>query len=261
VLEIKNLTISFLDNMGGEAVKGLTLSMAPGERLGLVGESGSGKTVTALAVAGLIERWRTSASGEILFLGKDLLRAGREELRKIQGLDIGFVFQEPMSSLNPLMKIGHQVEEAERLHGRLSRRERRARAIEAMRACELSDAEAIYNKYPHQLSGGQRQRAMIAAAIITSPKLLIADEPTTALDVSVQAQIISLLKRLSDSLGMGILFISHDLNVVRGLCTRIAVMSGGELIEQGLAEDIFTSPREAMTKRLISAIPRRNSNG
>lgn len=257
MLTINNLTVSFNDARGGEAVRNLCLHMAAGERLGLVGESGSGKTVTALTVAGLIERGRTETSGEILFLERDLLRESRAELRKIQGRDIGVIFQEPMSSLNPTMKIGRQVEEALRIHSSLREDELRVAALKAMRVSELSEVETVFEKYPHQLSGGQRQRAMIAAAIISRPKLLIADEPTTALDVSVQGHIIKLLRRISTERGVGILFISHDLSVVRGLCDRIVVMYKGVAVETGTADEIFYSPREEYTKKLIAAIPTR----
>lgn len=258
MIEIKNLHVSFTDSVGnGEMIHGIDLRMAPGELLGLVGESGSGKSVTALTVAGLLPPKRTAVSGQILFQGKDLLACSREEMRSIQGKDIGMVFQEPMTSLDPVMKVGRQVEEALRIHTDLSAQERKARALEIMRRVRLPEPERTYEKYPHQLSGGQRQRVMIAAALITNPALLLADEPTTALDVTVQAQIIELLKELNREMGTGILFISHDLHVIRKLCTRVAVMYQGNVVETGPTEEVFRNPKEDYTKRLIAAIPTR----
>ncbi len=253
MLKIRDLHIGFAD---GEAVHGIDLDMAEGERLGLVGESGSGKTVTALTVAGLIGRSRAVTSGSVEFMGRELLTCPREELRKLQGSEIGMVFQEPMTSLDPTMRIGQQVEESLLLHTDLSPTARRQRALEVMADVELPEPEVCYRKYPHQLSGGQRQRAMIAAAIINRPKLLIADEPTTALDVTVQAQILKLLRRINTESNMGILFISHDLNVVRRLCERVAVMQNGRIVEAGPCRDVYEDPQDEYTKKLIAAIPR-----
>ena len=188
MLEIRDLHVKF-HSRNREAVAGVSLSIREGEIVGLVGESGSGKSVTAMSVAGLLPRKQCAYSGEIFLDGAELLHADRGTLRKIQGRDIGVVFQEPMSALDPLMKIGPQVEEVLRVHTKLGREERRRRAMEAMAAAELPEAETVYEKYPHQLSGGMLQRAMIAAAVIASPKLLLLDEPTTALDVTIQAQI------------------------------------------------------------------------
>ena len=259
MLDIHDLHVSFPEADGSvtEAVRGIDLHMDAGELLGLVGESGCGKTVTSLTVAGLIERKKTRISGEILFEGRDLLRCSREELRRIQGKEIGVVFQEPMTSLDPLMKVGEQIEETLYLHTDLPPAERKRLALEVMGKVDLPEPELTYEKYPHQLSGGQRQRAMIAAAFIIDPKLLIADEPTTALDVTVQAQIIELLRRISRERGVGILFISHDLRVVRRLCTRVAVMHDGRIVETGKTEDIFLHPQDDYTKKLIAAIPGR----
>ncbi len=256
MLEIQDLHVRFHD-ADHEAVRGVSLTVADGEIMGLVGESGSGKTVTAMVVSGLLPRKKADVSGRVLLDGKDLLQLDSIAMRKRQGCAISVVFQEPMSAMNPVMRIGTQVEEALRVHTKLSSQERRQRALQALRDVDLADAEAIYDKYPHQMSGGMLQRAMIAAAIISRPKLLLADEPTTALDVTIQAQILELLQRLNREMGMSILFISHNLNVVRRLCTQVAVMEKGLIVEAGTTERVFYDPQAAYTKRLIAAIPTR----
>ena len=256
MLEIQDLHVKFLDRER-EAVAGVSLTVEAGEILGLVGESGSGKTVTAMSVAGLLPRRQCAYSGKILLDGKELLHADRGTLRKVQGREIGVVFQEPMSALDPLMKIGPQVEEVLRLHTEDSREERKRQALEALEAVELPEAETVYGKYPHQLSGGMLQRVMIAAAIVARPKLLLLDEPTTALDVTVQAQILELLKKLNRESGVSMLFISHNLNVVRKLCGRVAVMQRGILVEAGEAEAVFRRPQHPYTQRLVASIPTR----
>ena len=257
MLEIRDLHVKF-HVRSREAVAGVSLTIQDGEILGLVGESGSGKSVTAMSVAGLLPRRQCDYSGQLLLDGVDLLHAPRAELRKVQGKDIGVVFQEPQSCMDPLMKIGSQVEEVLSLHTHMDRAERRKLALEALAAVELPDPEAVYEKYPHQLSGGMCQRAMIAAAIVARPKLLLLDEPTTALDVTIQAQILELLKKLNRETGMSMLFISHNLAVVRKLCARVAVMQRGVLVEEGDTDQVFLHPREDYTKRLIAAIPTRN---
>ena len=257
MLEIRDLHVKF-HVRSREAVAGVSLTIQDGEILGLVGESGSGKSVTAMSVAGLLPRRQCDYSGQVLLDGVDLLHAPRAELRKVQGKDIGVVFQEPQSCMDPLMKIGSQVEEVLSLHTHMDRAERRKLALEALAAVELPDPEAVYEKYPHQLSGGMCQRAMIAAAIVARPKLLLLDEPTTALDVTIQAQILELLKKLNRKTGMSMLFISHNLAVVRKLCARVAVMQRGVLVEEGDTDQVFLHPREDYTKRLIAAIPTRN---
>ena len=257
MLEIRDLHVKF-HVRSREAVAGVSLTIQDGEILGLVGESGSGKSVTAMSVAGLLPRRQCDYSGQVLLDGVDLLHARRAELRKVQGKDIGVVFQEPQSCMDPLMKIGSQVEEVLSLHTHMDRAERRKLALEALAAVELPDPEAVYEKYPHQLSGGMCQRAMIAAAIVARPKLLLLDEPTTALDVTIQAQILELLKKLNRETGMSMLFISHNLAVVRKLCARVAVMQRGVLVEEGDTDQVFLHPREDYTKRLIAAIPTRN---
>ena len=250
MLEIRDLHVRFHDS-DHEAVRGIGLSVADGEIVGLVGESGSGKTVTAMTVSGLLDHRKADVRGSICLDGRQLLDLGGEKLRSIQGKDICVVFQEPMSALDPAMRIGPQVEECLRAHTALSREERRERALEALREVDRPDAEGSYRKYPHERSGGMLQRVCIAAAI------LLADEPTTALDVTIQAQILELLRRLNRELGMSILFISHNLHVVRKLCTRVAVMEKGRIVETGETEQVFLHPQAPYTQRLIAAIPTR----
>ncbi|MBQ5976762.1 MAG: ABC transporter ATP-binding protein [Oscillospiraceae bacterium] len=257
MLEIKDLHVKF-HNRDREAVSGVSLTIGDGEIVGLVGESGSGKSVTAMSIAGLLPRKQCDLSGDILLDGEDLLHAQRSVLRQIHGRKIGVVFQEPMSAMDPLMKVGEQVGEVLRIHTKLSREERRAQVLEVLRAVELPDPEGVYDKYPHELSGGMLQRAMIAAAIVIHPTLLLLDEPTTALDVTIQAQILELLKKLNRERGISMLFISHNLNVVRKLCRRVAVMQRGRLVEEGSTDQVFFHPQHPYTKRLIEAIPTRH---
>lgn len=256
MLEIKDLHVQF-HTSDHEAVRGIDLTVQDGEIMGLVGESGSGKTVTAMMVSGLLRPEQADFRGRILLDGEDLLHAGGQRIRAIQGKDICVVFQEPMSAMDPTMRIGKQVEECLRVHTDLSAQERRQRALQALRDVELPDPEGVYRKYPHELSGGMLQRVMIAAAIVARPRLLLADEPTTALDVTIQAQILELLRRLNREMGMSILFISHNLNVVRKLCTRVAVMEKGLIVETGDTQQVFYDPRADYTRRLIAAIPTR----
>ncbi len=257
LLELRDLRVRFHDRgVSEEVVHGVSFSVEPGEIVGVVGESGSGKTQTALAVAHL-SRQDAELSGEILFDGADLLRLPEKEVLKTQGSEIAMVFQEPMTSLNPTMRIGRQVEESLKIHRDLTKAERRRLAVAALTDAELPDPEGICRKYPHELSGGQRQRVMIAAAIVCRPKLLIADEPTTALDVTIQAEILKLLAKLNAELGMAILFISHDLRVIQRLCSRVIVMCGGSIVEQGSVEEIFSNPQQDYTKKLIASIPTR----
>ncbi|MFR3920834.1 MAG: dipeptide/oligopeptide/nickel ABC transporter permease/ATP-binding protein [Dysosmobacter welbionis] len=257
MLEIRDLHVKFHTRQR-EAVAGVSLTIHDGEILGLVGESGSGKSVTAMSVAGLLPRKQCDFSGEILLDGAELLHADRTLLRQVQGREIGVVFQEPQSCMDPLMRIGPQVEEVLRIHTDLSREARRDQALAALAAVELPDPAGVYRKYPHELSGGMLQRAMIAAAAVARPKLLLLDEPTTALDVTIQAQILELLKKLNRESGISMLFISHNLNVVRKLCTRTAVMQRGVLVEEGDIETVFRHPRHPYTQRLIAAIPTRH---
>ena len=262
LLEVKNLNIEFHDHLIPETVVyDFDLELKAGEIVGLVGESGSGKSMSALAIAGLLSRRDMHKKGQILFDGLDLLTCERSKLRKIQGNEISMIFQEPMTSLNPVKRIGWQIEESLRIHTELNKEERYQKAIEMMKEVELPDPERLYRQYPHELSGGLRQRVMIAAALICNPRILIADEPTTALDVTIQAQIVELLKRMNREKQTSILFISHDLSLVKQLCERVLVMKGGYIVETGLTQEVFAHPKEEYTQRLIAAIPKVERNG
>lgn len=257
ILKVTDLNIEFHDHLIPETVVyDFDLSLKEGEIVGLVGESGSGKSMSALAIAGLLNRHDMRKRGEILFNGENLLTCKRSVLRSIQGNDISVIFQEPMTSLNPVKKIGWQVEESLRIHTNMSKEQRYQRAIQMLTDVELSDPERVYHQYPHELSGGMRQRVMIAAAMVCTPKILIADEPTTALDVTIQAQIVALLKRINREKKTSILFISHDLSLIRQICQRVLVMKGGYIVESGDVEEIFNHPTEEYTRQLIAAIPK-----
>ena len=258
MLNVKNLSIIFHDREEPfHAVKGISFQVEKGEIVGIVGESGSGKSMTAHTIMGLVKRGDVTISGTAQFDGADLLSMSREELRGYQGEELSIIFQEPMTSLNPTMKIGKQVEESLRIHTKLSKEERRARALEAMELAELDDAQRLYDCYPHELSGGMRQRVMMASALVLRPQLLIADEPTTALDVTIQAEILKTLKEINRKEGTAILFISHDLGVIRNLCQRVIVMQKGLIVEEGPVDQVFYHPREEYTKRLIASRPTR----
>lgn len=251
MLRVENLTIHFEENAKQqEVVKQVTFSMNQGEILGLVGESGSGKSMTALTIAGLPKAGARQDEGRITFCCKkgdevSLTELHKDEIRKLQGTEIGMIFQEPMTALNPTMKIGKQVEETLCIHTNLSKEERRKRVLKALEDVELEQPELVAEKYPHELSGGMRQRVMIASAIVCHPQLLIADEPTTALDVQTQRSILQLLNKLNQNYGMSILFISHNLRVVNQICQRVLVMKDGEIVEEGKTEQIFLHPKHA----------------
>jgi ABC-type dipeptide/oligopeptide/nickel transport system ATPase component len=263
ILDVTDLHIEFHDHDTPEvAVEDFDLMLGKGEIVGIVGESGSGKSMSALAIAGLLNRKSLTKSGRIMFDGTDLLTCDRGKLRSYQGDEISIIFQEPMTSLNPVKRIGWQVEEPLFIHHpEVTREERKARAIEMLRAVGLDKAEDVYFMYPHELSGGMRQRVMIAAAMIGNPKILIADEPTTALDVTVQAQIVELLKKLNREMGTSIIFISHDLSLVNQLCQRVIVMQHGNIVESGKTSEVFLRPRDPYTKKLIAAIPKIDLEG
>ena len=240
------------------AVKGIDLAIARGEVLGLVGESGSGKSVTSLAIMGLLPP-QARVSGEILLetngSREDLLGLSREEIRRLRGSRMAMIFQEPMTALNPVMRVGEQIAEAVRAHRRLSRQQSSSLAVDALRQVAIDHPEQRASDYPHQLSGGMRQRVMIAMAIVNRPTLLIADEPTTALDVTIQAQILELLGKLRTQFGLTMLFISHDLAVVAGIADRVAVMYAGNLVELGPRNEIFRMPAHPYTRGLLKAVP------
>ena len=257
LLSIDHLNIRFGST---HAVRGLSLDIAAGESLGLVGESGSGKSVTALAILRLLDP-AASVEGRIAFDGRDLLALSAEELRKLRGREIAMIFQEPMTALNPVMPVGEQIAEAVRVHqSGLSRREVRDKVLRAMEAVALPDPSRRYGDYPHQFSGGQRQRILIAMAIANRPRLLIADEPTTALDVTVQAQILELLADLRQRFGLTMLFISHDLAVVSQVADRVAVMRHGLLLEEAPRAAIFREPLHPYTRSLLGAVPTMRSD-
>lgn len=261
LLEVKDLNIEFYDTVPPQkVVKGVSFSMDRGEILGIVGESGSGKTQTALSILRLLKSNSGISGGQILFKGRDLALYTEPELEAVRGGEIAMIFQEPMTSLNPVLTVGSQIEEGLKLHTRLAPEERKRRVILAMEEAGLPGGEELYRKYPHQLSGGMRQRVMIAAALVTEPELLIADEPTTALDVTVQAQVLELLKEISRKHGMAILFISHDLGVIRRLCGRVLVMNEGRAEEAGEVERVFEHPEKEYTKKLLAAIPNRRES-
>ncbi|HEV7346175.1 MAG TPA: ABC transporter ATP-binding protein [Devosia sp.] len=252
LLSIRNLTVAFGTN---EATRAVSFDIAPGETVALVGESGSGKSVTALSVLKLLPA-SARLSGQILFKGQDLVTAPPAELRAVRGNDISMIFQEPMSSLNPVHTVERQIGEVLAIHRGLRASAARARALELLDAVGIPDPASRLAAYPHQLSGGQRQRVMIAMALANEPDLLIADEPTTALDVTVQAQILTLLKDLQHRLGMAMLFITHDLGIVRRIADRVCIMTKGEIVETGPVAPIFADPQHAYTQHLLAAEPR-----
>jgi microcin C transport system ATP-binding protein len=255
VMKVENLRVGFRqDGRVIEAVKGISFSVAKGETLAIVGESGSGKSVSALSTVGLLGR-NAQVEGSARYGGRELIGADETTLRAVRGNDISFIFQEPMTSLNPLHAIERQLAESLALHQGLSGGAARARIIELLQKVGIRDPESRLGAYPHQLSGGQRQRVMIAMALANDPELLVADEPTTALDVTIQAQILDLLADLKQREGLAMIFISHDLGIVRRIADRVCVMQGGEIVEQGAVADIFAHPRHPYTRKLLAAEP------
>ena len=261
-LRLRNLSTSFRTDRGVvTAVDDVSFDVYPGETLGVVGESGCGKTVTSKSILRLLPEQVTlyGDESEIIFEDRNLLKASRGEMRKVRGDGIAMIFQEPMTSLNPVFTVGWQIDEALRYHTDLSKRERRDRAIEMLRLVEIPNPEQRVKEYPHQLSGGMRQRVMIAIALCCEPDILIADEPTTALDVTIQAQILALMQSLKEKLDTAIILITHDLGVVAQTCDRVMVMYAGRVIETGSALDVFRRPQHPYTEALLSSIPRKGA--
>ena len=257
LLKVEHLTVTFETAHGPlVAVDDVSFEIRPGETLGLVGESGSGKSVTAFSIIQLVEPPGRITSGRVLFRGRDLIAMSPAEVRQVRGAEIGFVFQEPMASLNPVMRVGAQIAEALVVHKLASKRDARERAIELLRAVHISHPETRVDDYPHQLSGGMQQRVMLAVALACRPPLLIADEPTTALDVTVQAQILELLRELKTAFDLSLLLITHDLGVIAETADHVAVMYRGRIVEQGPVREILRTPSNDYTRRLLASIAR-----
>jgi peptide/nickel transport system ATP-binding protein len=257
LVEVIDLHVEFHTDAGVvKAVDGVNWSISPGETLGIVGESGSGKSVSALALMGLLQKPQAKVTGQILFRGRDLLTAGEDELRSLRGNEISMIFQDPLSALNPVFKVGHQVAEVIQAHEKMGRIPARKRAVELLAEVGIPNAKQRAEEYPHQYSGGMRQRAMIAMALALNPALLLADEPTTALDVTVQAQIMNLLSKLQESRGTAIALITHDLGVVAGHADRVLVMYAGRVAETAGADALFHAPRHAYTLGLLTSLAR-----
>jgi oligopeptide transport system ATP-binding protein len=263
LMDVKDLSVRFHTQEGTVyAVNGISYTLDEGETLGIVGESGSGKSVQSLAIMGLLPKPPAEiASGTVIFRERDLLKLSPEEIRQVRGAEIAMIFQDPMTSLNPVLTIGRQITEALRLHLGMNNHQARERAAELLTMVGIPMAESRLDSYPHQFSGGMRQRAMIAMALSCNPQLLIADEPTTALDVTIQAQIIELVKRLKDKIGMAIIWISHDLGVVAGLADNVQVMYAGTIVERGPVNEIFNDTRHPYTLGLKGALPRVDRRG
>lgn len=257
ILEVKNLKTSFFTHLGEvQAVRGIDFNLVEGGVLGIVGESGSGKSVTSLSIMGLIDQPGKIKEGEILFDGVDLTKLSKKEIADLRGNEIAMIFQDPMTSLNPVFRIRNQMMEVIQRHTDLNRQEAFERAKDLLKMVGIPDPNAQIHDYPHQFSGGMRQRALIATAISCNPKLLIADEPTTALDVTIQAQILELLKELQNETGMSIILITHDLGVIAEVSTHVIVMYGGQIMEKGTVQDIFYNPQHPYTKGLHKSIPK-----
>ncbi len=256
LLEVKHLRTHFKTEDGVvPSVNGVSFSVAKGETLAIVGESGCGKSVTSLSIMGLVAPPGEVVGGEIWLEGQNLLALSKKELRKLRGNKLSMIFQEPMTSLNPVFTIGNQLGEVFRQHRQMDKKEARAHSVEMLDHVGIPNAEKIVDSFPHQLSGGMRQRVMIAMAMSCDPKLLIADEPTTALDVTIQAQILDLMRELKEKRGTSIIFITHDLGVVAEMCDRVVVMYAGQVIEEAAVRELFQNPQHPYTKGLIASIP------
>ena len=257
LLAVKDLVVNIAGRNGpARVVDKLSFDLAPGEALGIVGESGCGKSLTMLSLVGLLPNKISVGGGSAMFKGRDLLAMRHRELQNLRGAEIGFIFQDPMSSLNPVMRVGHQIAEPLRQHQRLSVGAARTRAIELLQLVGIPGPEARFENFPHELSGGMRQRVMIAMALACDPQLLIADEPTTALDVTIQAQIVDLVKDLRARLGMSIVWITHDLALVAGLVDRVIVLYAGAVVEDAPVDALYAKPRHPYTRGLLASIPR-----
>ncbi len=257
ILEVDNLHTSFFtDNGEVKAVNGISFNLAPGKTLGIVGESGSGKSVTAYSILQILADAGRITEGEVRFNGEDITKWDEKQMSKFRGEKISIIFQDPMTSLNPTFTVGYQLEEAVLLHTNKTKEEAKARAIEMLTLVGVNEPESRVKQYPHELSGGMRQRVMIAMALCCEPDILIADEPTTALDVTIQAQILELMQDLQKKLGMAIIMVTHDLGVIASMCDEIIVMYGGRVCERGTADAIFYSPAHEYTKGLLRSIPR-----
>ncbi|MDR1862911.1 MAG: ABC transporter ATP-binding protein [Treponema sp.] len=262
LLEVKHLSIGVRRGKAFfTAVDDISFSIDQGEILGLVGESGCGKSLTCLSIPGLLAPELERTGGEILFKGRDLCSLSQKESDQIRGKEISMIFQEPAASLNPLHRVGAQIAEALELHGLGDKKKRLARVLDIMKSLGLEEPEKLSRAYPHELSGGMCQRVMIAIAAVCGPALILADEPTTALDTATQTQILELLRKINAELGASILFVSHDLGLVNRFCRRVLVMYGGKILEAGDREDIFNRPAHPYTQSLIGAIPRREQKG
>jgi ABC-type dipeptide/oligopeptide/nickel transport system ATPase component len=255
LLDVQDLTVTFPGAKAVTAVDRVSFHVAPGETLGLVGESGSGKSVTAFAILRLLQPPGRVAGGRVLFEGRDLLTISEREMRAVRGAGISLIFQEQMTALNPVMRVGDQIGEALTAHGMASRSEARARAAELLDAVRIPDAARRVRDYPHQLSGGMRQRVMIAIALACKPPLIIADEPTTALDVTIQAQVLELMRDLRARFNLALLLITHDFGVIAEMADRVAVMYKGRLVEQGAVRQILRAPEHEYTRTLLAAVP------
>lgn len=260
VFQIKHLTAEFSAEKSLPILSDVSLSIDEGEFVALVGESGSGKTMTSLSAMHLLPEHIKVTGGEIFLNGRDILKVSDAEFRKISGKELSMIFQEPMTSLNPLLKIGRQIEESGLIHG-LSKEEARSRAEELARLTGLKNTARLFQSFPHELSGGMKQRVMIASALMNSPRLLIADEPTTALDVITQEEIISILNNLRETKKISMLLITHDFSVVKKLCSRVYIMYKGKIVESASTEEIFKNPRHEYTRALIEAIPSLHNRG
>ena len=262
MLEVKDLRTSFFTPAGEvKAVNGVSFNLDHGKVLGIVGESGSGKSVTAYSVMQILEKTGKIVGGSVMFNGQELVGAGEKVMKTIRGNKISIIFQDPMTSLNPTYTIGHQLMEAIMLHTPRNRKQAKERAIEMLRLVNINEPEKRMNQYPFEFSGGMRQRIMIAMALACEPDILIADEPTTALDVTIQAQILELMQSLQKELGMAIIMITHDLGVVAQMCDEVIVMYAGSICEQGTADEIFYNPKHEYTKGLMRSIPTVDSDG